>query len=190
MGTMAPGSAKFVGSYGGLPMSFGPKDDLLVLTVEDCDYYVSVTESKDNDGDGSPDCLGASGVSKDTVTVADAKAAATAITVGVAVPIVISVAASVTAALVGGVTAAAGGAASSSAAGGALGPLIMQVKGYGVIFHSHAMISRVFICTYSSTCCWLGVNSAHPSVLAGPVPWARGRSWGQEQPSWTGHSSL
>ena len=78
MGIMAPGSAKFDGFYGGLPISFGPKDALLVLAVEDCEYYVSVTESKDSDGDGFPDCLGASGVSKDTVTVADAKAAATA----------------------------------------------------------------------------------------------------------------
>ena len=152
MGIMAPGSAKFDGFYGGLPISFGPKDDLLVLAVEDCEYYVSVTESKDSDGDGFPDCLGASGVSKDSVTVADAKAAATAITVGVAVPIVISVTASVTAALVGGVTAAAGGAAASSAAGGALGPLIMQVP------HSFA-------------CCALGkelglpVGSCRPSSL-------------------------
>lgn len=99
-----------------------------LFAVEDCTYMYSVEEAQDKDGDGNPDCLGASGVSKDAVKVADAKGVATAITVAVAAPIVISVTASVTAALIGGVAAAAGGAAGSAvAAGGALGPLIMQV---------------------------------------------------------------
>lgn len=92
-----------------------------LFPVEDCQYIFAV-----EDGDG--DCLGAFGVSKDAVKVADAVGVATAITVAVAAPIVISVTASVTAALIGGVAAAAGGGASSAvAAGGALGPLIMQV---------------------------------------------------------------